>query len=103
MESLTGISSSILNSIDRSSVRKRILLHLYRSPQSTLYDVARATQIAYTNVTGGVAGYGNRYGKDRSLIHLGLVCVETGSRGLQVYSLTPEGQKLARALNRQLP
>ena len=99
MDGLNNLDK-IINSIDRSSVRKKILLYLNGASKSTMYDIAKDTKIAYTNATGGIAGYGKRYDKERSLIYLGLVEMEIGIRGLNVYSLTPEGQKLAKVLRR---
>ncbi|CAJ36181.1 putative transcriptional regulator [Methanocella arvoryzae] len=97
---MSEFSDDIVASIGRSSVRKKILLYLYHSTASTMYDIARDTRTAYTNATGAIAGFGKRYGKERSLIHLGLVRMEKGNRGLNVYSLTPEGRRLADVLDR---
>jgi predicted transcriptional regulator with HTH domain len=93
-------SNDIKASIERSSVRKKILLYLYRSSMPTMYDIAMDTKTAYTNATGAIAGCGKRYGKERSLIYLGLVQMEKGVRGLNVYSLTSEGRRLADVLDR---
>ena len=93
-------NEEVINSIERSAVRKKILLYLHSSAMSTMYDIAVDTKTAYTNATGAIAGWGKRYGKERSLIYLGLVYMEKGDRGLNVYSLTPEGQRLADVLDR---
>ncbi len=96
---MNTFSSDIQSSIERSTVRKKILLYLYHSTMPTMYDIAHDTKTAYTNATGAIAGCGKRYGRERSLIHLGLVRMEKGSRGLNVYSLTPEGRRLVDALD----
>lgn len=96
---MTSFNNDITSSLQRSTVRRKILLYLHHSPTSTMYDIAQDTKTAYTNATGAIAGFGKRYDKERSLIHLGLVHMEIGIRGLNVYSLTPEGRRLADALD----
>ncbi|NJE29465.1 transcriptional regulator [Thermococcus sp. 18S1] len=93
------IDPFVIRSINRSELRKRILLYLdeiYPSP-TYLSEIARVVKSDPSNVKGALVGLGNRYNGHSSLVSLGLVEVVTDG-GFKYYRLTEYGKQVVGLL-----
>jgi len=93
------IDPFVIRSINRSELRKKILLYLdeiYPTP-TYLSEIARMVKSDPSNVKGALIGLGNRYNGHSSLVSLGLVEVVT-DRGFKYYRLTDYGKKVVQLL-----
>ena len=93
------INPTILRSLNKSKLRKKILYFLYRiAPQGVyLSELSRCVKSDPSNVLGCLKGMGNRYNGNFSLIEMGLVkCVEED--GMKIYSITKYGKNVVECL-----
>ncbi len=98
------IAPFVIRSINRSGLRKKILLYLdqiYPSP-TYLSEIARAVKSDPSNVKGALIGLGNRYNGHSSLVSLGLVEVVT-EKGFKYYRLTEYGREVVKLLKSYYP
>jgi len=89
----------VIRSINRSELRKRILLYLAEIYPSSTYlsEIARIVKSDPSNVKGALTGLGNRYNGSSSLVSLGLVEV-VNDNGFKYYRLTDYGKKVVQLL-----
>ncbi len=96
-QSFITIDPHILRSLNKSVLRKKVLLHLDTVYPNADYlaNIARAVGSDPSNVLGCLKGMGNRYNGNSSLIELGLVeLVERD--GYKYYRITELGKKVVR-------
>lgn len=93
------IDPFIIRSINRSELRKRILLYLNEIYPTATYlaEIARVVKSDPSNVKGALLGLGNRYNGYSSLVSLGLVEVIEDS-GFKYYRLSEYGKKVVELL-----
>ncbi len=89
----------VIRSINRSELRKRILLYLAEIHPSSAYlsEIARIVKSDPSNVKGALTGLGNRYNGSSSLVSLGLVEV-VNDNGFKYYRLTDYGKRVVQLL-----
>ncbi len=89
------IDPHILRSINKSSLRKKVLFYLYSIYPNYDYlaNISRRVRSDPTNVLGCLKGMGNRYNGSSSLIELGLVEV-IEKDGYKYYRITDLGRKV---------
>jgi len=94
---LLTIDPHILRSINKSSLRKKVLLYLDSIYPNADYltNIARMVGSDPSNVLGCLKGMGNRYNGNSSLIELGLVEVVERD-GYKYYRVTEFGRKVAK-------
>jgi len=92
---LLSYGREIYLSIVRSTTRKKVLNYLKNNGIATPFEISRRTGLDYANVRGAIFGNGKRFARETSLQFLGLVKSEPGPKGSTLYSLTPEGMKIA--------
>ncbi|MDI3475365.1 MAG: hypothetical protein PWQ79_1913 [Thermococcaceae archaeon] len=98
------IDPFVLRSLNRSELRKKILMYLneiYPSP-TYLSELARAIKSDPSNVKGALIGLGNRYNGHSSLVSLGLVEV-VEKDGFKYYRLTEYGKQVVKLLKSYQP
>ncbi len=96
-QSFITIDPHILRSLNKSVLRKKVLLHLDTVYPNADYlaNIARVVGSDPSNVLGCLKGMGNRYNGNSSLIELGLVeLVERD--GYKYYRITELGKKVVR-------
>lgn len=94
------IDPFVIRSINRSELRRKILLYLdeiYPTP-TYLSEIARVVKSDPSNVKGALIGLGNRYNGHSSLVSLGLVEVSKDPRGFKYYRLTEYGKQVVELL-----
>ncbi|WP_461863170.1 helix-turn-helix domain-containing protein [Thermococcus sp.] len=93
------IDPFVIRSINRSELRKRILLYLNEIYPSSTYlaEIARVVKSDPSNVKGALIGLGNRYNGSSSLVSLGLVEIVERD-GFKYYRLTDYGKKVVELL-----
>ncbi len=97
---LLTLDPHILRSLNKSTLRKRVLLHLSSIYPNYDYlaNIARKVGSDASNVLGCIRGMGNRYNGNSSLIELGLVeVVDRG--GYKYYRATEMGRRIAKHLS----
>ncbi len=97
VQSLFTIDPHILRSLNKSVLRKKVLLHLDAVHPNSDYlaNIARAIGSDPSNVLGCLRGMGNRYNGNSSLIELGLVeLIERD--GYKYYRITELGRKVVK-------
>ena len=94
---LFTIDPHILRSINKSTLRKRVLMHLDSVYPNADYlaNIARRIGSDPSNVLGCLKGMGNRYNGSSSLIELGLVEVLERD-GYKYYRITDLGRKVIK-------
>jgi predicted transcriptional regulator with HTH domain len=91
-------------SLERSSIRRNILLYLKVYPSGVpIFDISRNIAASYTNTKGAILGDGRGYNVDTSLISLGLVTYSKARGSLVLYSLTQRGREIAALLEETEP
>lgn len=86
-------------SLERSGVRRDILLYLKKYPSGApIFDISQNISASFTNTKGAILGDGKGYNIDTSLISLGLVTYTKARGALIVYSLTQRGREIAALL-----
>jgi hypothetical protein len=97
MEYMFTLDPHILRSINKSTLRKRVLLHLSSIYPNYDYlsNIARKVGSDASNVLGCIRGMGNRYNGSSSLIELGLVEV-IEKDGYKYYRATELGKRIAK-------
>jgi len=90
------IDPLIIRSLNKSDLRKKILIFLARIyPRYTyLSEIARGVRSDPSNVLGCLKGMGNRYNGNSSLIELGLVEI-LEKDGYRYYRITDYGNEVA--------
>ena len=85
------MDGDIIRSINRSSLRVKVLHALWNKyPDSMyLYEIAQHCLSDSSNVRGALVGFGIRYDSDLSLVSLGLVVVAYKGN-YSYYSLNPD-------------
>ena len=93
------IDPFVIRSINRSELRKRILLYLYEIYPSPTYlaEIARVVRSDPSNVKGALVGLGNRYNGHSSLVSLGLVEI-IEENGFKYYRLSEYGKRVVELL-----
>ncbi len=93
------IDPHILRSLNKSTLRKRVLLYLDSIYPNADYlsNIARRIGSDASNVLGCLKGMGNRYNGNSSLIELGLVEVKEVD-GYKYYKITDLGRKVAKII-----
>lgn len=89
----------VIRSINKSELRKRILLYLYEIHPNASYlaEISRIIRSDPSNVRGALIGLGNRYNGSSSLVSLGLVEVLERD-GFKYYRLSDYGKKVVESL-----
>ncbi len=97
VQSFFMIDPHILRSLNKSSLRKRVLKYLDRVHPNADYlaNIARAIGSDPSNVLGCLKGMGNRYNGNSSLIELGLVEV-VEKDGYKYYRITELGKRVVK-------
>ncbi len=97
VQSLLTIDPHILRSLNKSVLRKKVLMHLDNVYPNADYlaNIARAIGSDPSNVLGCLRGMGNRYNGNSSLIELGLVEV-VEKDGYKYYRITDLGKKVVK-------
>lgn len=93
------INPTILRSLNKSKLRKKILFFLYKiHPQGVyLSELSRWVGSDPSNVLGCLKGMGNRYNGSYSLIEMGLVeCIDEA--GMKIYVITNYGKNVVEYL-----
>ena len=93
------INPTIIRSLNKSKLRKKILFFLYRIyPQGVyLSELSRWVKSDPSNVLGCLKGMGTRYNGHYSLIELGLVkCID--ENGMKIYTITEYGRNVVEYL-----
>ena len=86
-------------SLERSSIRRDILVYLNRYPSGVpIFDISQSIKASYTNTKGAILGDGRGYNIDTSLASLGLVTYSKMRGSLVLYMLTPRGREIALLL-----
>jgi predicted transcriptional regulator with HTH domain len=86
-------------SLERSSIRRDILLYLNKYPSGVpIFDISQNIKASYTNTKGAMLGDGKGYNIETSLSSLGLVTCSKVRGSLILYMLTPRGREVARLL-----
>jgi predicted transcriptional regulator with HTH domain len=86
-------------SLERSSVRRDILLYLNQYPSGVpIFDISKSIKASYTNTKGAILGDGRGYNIETSLASLGLVTYSKVRGSLILYTLTSRGREIARLL-----
>jgi predicted transcriptional regulator with HTH domain len=86
-------------SLERSSIRRDILVYLNRYPSGVpIFDIAQNIKASYTNTKGAILGDGKGYNIETSLASLGLVTYSKARGSLILYMLTPKGREIALLL-----
>ncbi len=86
-------------SLERSSIRRDILLYLNKYPSGVpIFDISQNIDASYTNTKGAILGDGKGYNIDTSLASLGLVTCSKIRGSLILYMLTPRGREIASLL-----
>lgn len=86
-------------SLERSGVRRDILLYLRKYPAgATILDISRNISASFANTRGAIIGDGKGYNIEMSLIGLGLVTYTKIRGELIVYMLTQKGREIAALL-----
>ena len=98
---LITIDPHILRSLNKSHLRKKVLIYLDSIYPNADYlsNIARRVGSDASNVLGCLRGMGNRYNGNSSLIELGLVEV-VNVDGYKYYKLTVLGKKVAEMLKK---
>ncbi len=87
-------------SLERSSIRRDILLYLNKYPSGVpIFDISQNIKASYTNTKGAILGDGKGYNIDTSLASLGLVTCSKVRGTLILYMLTPKGKEIATLLD----
>ena len=96
---LLTIDPHILRSLNKSHLRKRVLMYLDSIYPNADYlsNIARRIGSDASNVLGCLRGMGNRYNGNSSLIELGLVEV-IDVDGYKYYRITDLGRRVAKML-----
>jgi len=96
---LLTIDPHILRSLNKSYLRKKVLMYLDSIYPNVDYlsNIARRVGSDASNVLGCLRGMGNRYNGNSSLIELGLVEV-LDVNGYKYYRITDLGRKVAKIL-----
>ena len=91
------IDPHIIRSINKSTLRRRVLLYLDSVYPNADYlaNIARAVKSDPSNVLGCIRGMGNRYNGNSSLIELGLVEVIEVD-GYKYYRITELGRRVVK-------
>jgi predicted transcriptional regulator with HTH domain len=96
---LKRMNYDVYFALERSGVRRDILLYLKRYPSGApIFDISRNIGASFTNAKGAILGDGNGYSFDSALINLGLVTYNKARGALIVYSLTQRGREIAALL-----
>jgi len=93
------INPTIIRSLNKSKLRKKILFFLYKIyPQGVyLSELSRWVKSDPSNVLGCLKGMGTRYNGHYSLIELGLVkCID--ENGMKIYAITDYGRNVVEYL-----
>ncbi|WP_292459511.1 helix-turn-helix domain-containing protein [Methanothermococcus sp.] len=93
------INPTILRSLNKSKLRKKILFFLYKiHPQGVyLSELSRWVNSDPSNVLGCLKGMGTRYNGNYSLIEMGLVeCIDEA--GMKIYVITKYGKNIVEYL-----
>nr|WP_048058004.1 archaellum operon transcriptional activator EarA family protein [Methanothermococcus okinawensis] len=93
------INPTILRSLNKSKLRKKILFFLYKiHPQGVyLSELSRWVNSDPSNVLGCLKGMGTRYNGSYSLIEMGLVeCIDEA--GMKIYVITRYGKNIVEYL-----
>lgn len=86
-------------SLERSSIRRDILVYLNRYPSGVpIFDISQSIKASYTNTKGAILGDGRGYNIDTSLASLGLVTYSKVRGSMILYTLTPRGREIALLL-----
>ncbi|MBA2847623.1 hypothetical protein HNP88_001807 [Methanococcus maripaludis] len=93
------INPTIIRSLNKSKLRKKIVYFLYDiHPHGTyLSELSRRVKSDPSNVLGCLKGMGNRYNGSSSLIELGLVNCD-GKEGMKIYQMTTYGKTVVEYL-----
>ena len=99
INSLFTIDPHILRSLNKSVLRKKVLLHLDAVYPNSDYlaSIARVIGSDPSNVLGCLRGMGNRYNGNSSLIELGLVEI-IEKDGYKYYRITNLGREVVKYL-----
>ncbi|RLI76867.1 hypothetical protein DRP04_12175 [Archaeoglobales archaeon] len=91
------IDPHVIRSINKSILRKKVLLHLDSVYPNADYlaNIARAIGSDSSNVLGCIRGMGNRYNGNSSLIELGLIEVIERD-GYKYYKITELGKRVVK-------
>jgi predicted transcriptional regulator with HTH domain len=90
---------NIYFSLERSTIRRDILIYLNRYPSGVpIFDVAKNIKASHTNTKGAILGDGKGYNFETSLSSLGLVTCSKVRGSLILYMLTPRGREVAKIL-----
>lgn len=93
------INPTIIRSLNKSKLRKKIMYFLYRIYPNGIYlsELSRRVNSDPSNVLGCFKGMGNRYNGNSSLVELGLVeCVS--KEGMKIYIMTEYGKNVIEYL-----
>jgi hypothetical protein len=93
------INPTIIRSLNKSKLRKKIMYFLYRIYPNGIYlsELSRRVNSDPSNVLGCLKGMGNRYNGNSSLVELGLVeCVS--KEGMKIYIMTEYGKNVIEYL-----
>ena len=86
-------------SLERSSIRRDILLYLNAYPSGVpIFDISQNIDASYTNTKGAILGDGKGYNIETSLVSLGLVTCNKVRGSMVLYTLTPRGKEIASML-----
>jgi predicted transcriptional regulator with HTH domain len=97
--SIKQLGYNMYFSLERSSVRREILVYLNRYPSGVpIFDISQNIKASYTNTKGALLGDGKGYNIDTSLANLGLVTCSKVRGSLILYMLTPRGREIALLL-----
>jgi predicted transcriptional regulator with HTH domain len=91
-------SSVAESSLNRSTVRARILLYLDEVGEASMSDIVDGIVVCYANVHGALNGRKGHYSKMMSLMGMGLVEARYAANILILYLLTEKGREAVRSL-----